>query len=376
MSIDASPLSRRLWLAPLTRGGHLAFRRLCVEMGAEITVGEMIVVKRLLSNDPSEFARLKSHPEEPFFGVQLADRNRERLVEAARLAESRGARFIDLNCGCPIEQMTRRGLGASLLRKPARLGRLVAAVRDAAGVPVTVKLRLGWREGEQNVSEVARVCEEAGASALTIHGRTREQRYSRAANWDAIGRVAAERTLNVVGNGDILSPFEATERETRSGVRSIMVGRGALIKPWIFRELRSGQPWLPSADERFGVYWRLVELMREHFGADERGRRRTLYFLPWHFGFFCRYRPIPDTPEMRARSLEHPLLQSRLPLGPQHGALDRLLADARPETHTALAESLLESASRDEAHARALTLAAALPPTTATEAEPELVTEG
>ena len=376
MSIDASPLHRRLWLAPLTRGGHLAFRRLCVEMGAEITVGEMIVVKRLLSSDPSEFARLKSHPDEPCFGVQLADRNLDRLVEAARLAESRGARFIDLNCGCPIDQMTRRGLGASLLRKPARLGRLVAAVRDAVGVPVTVKVRLGWREGEENVSEVARACEEAGASALTIHGRTREQRYSRAANWDAIGRVAAERTLRVVGNGDIFSPFEAAEREKRSGVRSIMVGRGALIKPWIFRELRSGQPWLPSADDRLGVYWRLVELMREHFGADERGRRRSLYFLPWHFGFFCRYRPLPDTPELRSRALEHPLLQSRLPLGPQDGPLDRLLADTRPETHAALAEALLDSGSREEAHARARALAAALPPTTPTEGEPELVTEG
>ena len=118
------------------------------------------------------------------------------------------------------------------------------------------------------------------------------------------------------------------------------------------RELRSGQPWLPSADERFSVYWRLVELMREHFGADARGRKRCMYFLPWHFGFFCRYREVPDTPEMRARALEHPLLQSRLPLGPLQGALDRLLADARPETHTALAETLLDSASHDEARAR------------------------
>ena len=155
---------------------------------------------------------LRSHPSEPFFGVQLADRAPDTLAEGARIAEARGARFVDLNCGCPIDQMTRRGLGASLLQKPGRLARLVAAMVAAVQVPVTVKLRLGWREGKENVAELARACEEAGAAAIAIHGRTREQRYSRAADWDAIGRVAAERGVPVVGNGDILTHYEARDR--------------------------------------------------------------------------------------------------------------------------------------------------------------------
>ena len=265
-----SPFLDAVVLAPLTVGGNLPFRRLCTEMGADVTVGEMAVVKKLLGGRASEFALLKSHQDERLFGVQLADKRAETLVEGARLAESRGARFVDLNCGCPIDQITRRGLGASLLRKPAKLGRLVAAMKGAVSIPVTVKLRAGWHVDKVNVSDVSRACEEGGAGAIAIHGRTREQRYSKAADWELIGKVAAERGVPVIGNGDILTPYEARERMARTGVRSVMLGRGALVKPWLFREIKEGRDWLPTPEERFLVLWRFVELLREHFGADER----------------------------------------------------------------------------------------------------------
>ena len=353
------PLSGKLWLAPLTFGGNLPFRRLCVGLGAEVTVGEMAVVYKLLRDRNSEFALLKSHPEEPFFGAQLAERKPEALAEGARIAETRGARFVDLNCGCPIDEITRHGLGASLLKKPGRLARLVEAMRKAVTVPVTVKLRTGWAEGRENVSELARACEEAGAAAITIHGRTREQRYAKAADWDLIGRVAAERRVPVVGNGDILTHYEARARMARSGVTSVMLARGALIKPWLFREIREGRTWLPSPEERLGIIWRFVELLREHFHDDERGRRRALRFLPWHLNFFCRYRPLPDA-EFEGRSREHPLIQSRLPVPELASPLERLLADARPDTHERLARELIESATRDEAFERTRRLASSL----------------
>jgi tRNA-dihydrouridine synthase 3 len=357
----SSPFLDKVVLAPLTVGGNLPFRRLCSEMGAEVTVGEMAVVRKLLRNSSSEFALLRSHPDERFFGVQLADKHLDTLAEGARLAESRGARFVDLNCGCPIEQITRRGLGASLLRKPSRLGRLVAAMKKAVSVPVTVKLRAGWSEDKVNVREVARACEESGADAIAIHGRTRDQRYSKAADWDLIGAVAAERSVPVIGNGDVLTAYEARERMARTGVRSVMLGRGALIKPWIFRELRSGITWLPTPPERFGVLWRLVELLREHFGTDERGCRRAQRFLGWHLNFFCRYVPLPEETHAAA-AREHPLLQSRLQSPPPASALERLLGDGRPTTHERLAAELLASASREEAAERALRLAGSLPP--------------
>jgi tRNA-dihydrouridine synthase 3 len=355
------PFAGTLWLAPLTRGGHLAFRRLCVELGAQVTVGEMAVARRLLRGETREFALLRSHAEEPCFGVQLAGNKVEDLSEAARLAESRGARFVDLNCGCPIHQITGRGLGASLLQKPARVARLVEAMRKAVGVPVTVKLRTGYREERPNVVEVARACEEAGAAALTIHGRSREQRYNRAADWDLIGRVAAERRVPVVGNGDILTHYEADARRRRSGVASVMLARGALIKPWLFRELREGRTWLPSAEQRLEVSWRLVELMREHFGADERGRRRILGFLPWHLDFFSRYRPLPEEEYLEA-SLKHPLIQTRLGRGADLPPLEALLRDPRPETHERLAGALLDGESFTDALERTRRLAAEVPP--------------
>jgi tRNA-dihydrouridine synthase 3 len=359
--VSASPLfGGRLWLAPLTFGGNLPFRRLCVEFGAEVTVGEMAVVFKLLKGRNSEFALLRSHPDEPFFGVQLADKRPESLAEGARLAESRGARFVDLNCGCPIDQITRRGLGASLLKKPGRLSRLVAAMKSAVSVPVTVKLRTGWKEGKENVSELARACEEAGAAAIAIHARTREQRYSKAADWDLIGRVAAERGVPVVGNGDILTHFEAEARQKRSGVASLMLARGALIKPWLFREIREGRSWQPTAEERFGVVWRLVELLREHFRDDEKGRRRALRFLPWHLNFFCRYQPFPEE-EFAERALEHPLIQTRHLRGEPASPLERLLNDSRRETHERLSQELLEAATREEGRERALRLQATMP---------------
>jgi tRNA-dihydrouridine synthase 3 len=357
VSLQPSPFQDAVVLAPLTVGGNLPFRRLCVELGARVTFGEMAVVRKLLRGSSSEFALLKSHPDEPFFGVQLADNKPESLAEGARLAESRGARFVDLNCGCPIHEITRRGLGASLLRKPSRLGRLVAAMAKAVQVPVTVKLRLGWHEGEENVSQVARACEENGAAAISIHGRTREQRYSRAADWDVVGRVAAERSVAVIGNGDVLTWYEARERMARTGVRSAMLGRGALIKPWLFREIHDSRTWLPSPEERFSVLWRFVELLREHFGADERGVKRTLRFLPWHLNFFCRYVPLPEEP-YRELSRAHPLLQSRLQAPPASSPLERLLGDARPELHQRLAAELVASGTRDEGLERAQRLAA------------------
>lgn len=371
----ASPFAGKLWLAPLTRGGHLAFRRLCVGFGAEVTVGEMAMARRLLGNQSQEFALLKSHPEEPLFGAQLAGRSAESLAEAARIAESRGARFVDLNCGCPIHQITGRGLGASLLRKPARLGRLVEAMRAAVQVPVTVKLRTGWSAGRPNAPELARVCEEAGASAIVIHGRSREQRYAQSADWDLIGRVAAERGIPVVGNGDVLTHYEARERLERSGVTSLMLARGALIKPWVFREIREGRSWLPTALERLALLHRFVSLLREHFGEGERGDRRILRFLPWHLGFFSRYRPLPEA-EYRERARAHPLLQTRLPLPPDLPPLERLLADPRPETHDRLARELLAAASLDEALARAEAVARGLTAyegVTAAEPSPDVV---
>jgi tRNA-dihydrouridine synthase 3 len=234
----------------------------------------------------------------------------------------------------------------------------------AAGipVPVTVKIRLGWSESEQNASEVAKVVEEAGAAALFVHGRTREQRYSRAADWDTIARLVQERSIPVIGNGDLLTWYETHDRWQTSGVASVMIGRGALIKPWIFREIAERQAWEPSAVERLAVYFDLAQKMKEHFRDDDKGRERAMRFLPWHFSFFCRYRPLSGE-RFEAAAREHPLMQTRfdddevdLPV------LERLLRDPRPEVHERLAGLLWQAADAVEAERCALELAAEMPP--------------
>jgi tRNA-dihydrouridine synthase 3 len=355
-----SPFAGKIWLAPLTVGGNLPFRRLCSAFGAEVTVGEMAVVRNLLKRRGAELALLRHHAEEPCFGAQIADRDARTVGDGARMAEERGARFVDLNCGCPIHAVAGRGLGAGLLRKPGRIGALVEAMRRAVGIPVTVKLRIGWSEDKPNVSEVARICEESGAAALTIHARSREQRYTRAADWELIGRVAAERSIPVVGNGDILTQYEARDRRARSGVTSLMLARGALIKPWLFREIREGRDILPSAGERLELLWRFRGLLREHFGDSEGARRRVRRFLAWHLGFFCRYRPLPESQFLEA-SRAHPLLQTRLSEDGDLSPLERLLRDPREDVHVRLAGELEASSSGEDARERALRLAAELP---------------
>jgi tRNA-dihydrouridine synthase 3 len=351
-----------VFLAPLTKGGNLPFRRLCIAHGCEATMSEMAYAYQVVKRSKSELALLRRHPDETCFGVQIAASKAPDAIAAGLAAVERGAAWIDLNCGCPIHDTVRRGMGATLLQRPAHLARLVGEMVKGLPVPVTVKIRLGWTEAEPNASEVAKAIEEAGASAVCVHGRSREQRYSRAADWDAIARIAAERTIPVIGNGDLLTWYETHARWQQSGCASVMLGRGALIKPWLFREVATKQAWEPTASERLAVYHDLAQKMKLHFRDDEKGRERAMRFLPWHFEFFCRYRPLSGA-RWEAASREHPLLQTRFADDePDLPLLEKLLRDARPEVHTRLATLLWESADVGEAEARALALAAEMPP--------------
>jgi len=325
-------------------------------------MSEMAYGYQVVKGSRSELALLRKHPDETCFGVQLATSRADDAIAAAKEAVERGASWIDLNCGCPIHDIVKRRMGATLLQKPAKLGRLVELMVAGIEVPVTVKIRLGWAEGEENASEVARVVEEAGAAALTVHGRTREQRYSRAADWDAIARVAAERSIPVIGNGDLLTWYETHEKWQQSGVASVMLGRGALIKPWLFREIAEKKAWEPTAEERLALYLDFARLLKEHFRDDDKGRERAMRFLPWHLEFFSRYRPLP-VEQWQEASRAHPLMQTRLPSGGDElDVLERLLRDPRAEVHTRLAELLWSVGDAAELAERAAALAIEMPP--------------
>ncbi|MCR9244900.1 MAG: tRNA-dihydrouridine synthase family protein [bacterium] len=354
--------SGRVFLAPLTKGGNLPFRRLCLAHGCEVTMGEMAYARQVVRKSRSELALLRKHQDETCFGVQLAALKPDESVAAGLAAVEQGASWVDINCGCPIRDVVRRGMGAVLMKKTNTLVRVVEAMARELPVPVTVKLRLGWSLDSQNVSEVARLAEEAGAAAIGIHGRTREQRYSRAADWEAIGRVASERGVPVIGNGDLLTHYETERLWQQSGVASVMIGRGALIKPWIFREIAEGRAIEPTAEERLAIYFDFAAKLKEHFRDDEKGRTRAMRFLPWHFGFFCRYRPFPRE-QFEASSLEHPLIQTRREPDQDLSTLEQLLRDPRDEVHERLAGLLWDAADVDAAMVAADELAVELPPT-------------
>jgi tRNA-dihydrouridine synthase 3 len=323
-----------LVMGPMTKGSNLPYRRLCVELGARVTVSEMALARRLRQKRRPEFALIRRAPGEPCFGVQLAGNKPEEMAWAAALVEERGADFVDLNLGCPIDRFTRVGLGASLARQPGRVRRLVEAMKQAVSrVPVTVKIRLGWDSEHRNYLDIARAAVEGGADAITVHGRTRDARYRQNADWEAIGELARAVSVPVIGNGDVLYAHEAHAAVDRWGCAAAMTARGALIRPWIFREALEGYRPIDAA-ERIGIYRRYAALAIEHWGDHERGRNQVREFLRWHLGFWCREAP-------RRADGSWPRMQEResrqgTPVSP----LDGLLARDDDEAHAWLAARL------------------------------------
>ncbi|GLI71425.1 hypothetical protein VaNZ11_016639, partial [Volvox africanus] len=349
-------LRGKLLLAPLTKGGNVPFRRLCLHFGCEVTMSEMSFTKPLLKGDRVERARLYKASGESMFGFQVACKTISDGVAASKLAKEAGAQFLDINCGCPIHEATRRGMGSAMLRKPRALAKMVAGIAAESELPVTVKIRLGENDNKINVDAVVGFLERAGAAAVTVHGRTAEQRYKKAADWDRVSDVARSHSVPIIGNGDILTHYEAHARLAESGCAAVMAGRGALIKPWIFKEFKEGREWLLDTQERVGVFRLLVSYMKEHFGDDERGRRKAWYFFPWHFDFLTRYRPLPEA-VYGAQSRERPLILTRQDLtdarvGETPEGLswaERLLRCEHPDAHGAMADALWEAGSDAEA---------------------------
>lgn len=320
-------------MAPMTKGSNLPYRRLCVELGARVTISEMTVARRLKQRRKSEFALIRKFEGEPFFGVQLAGTNPEEIGWAAALVESRGADLVDLNCGCPIDHFTHKGIGAALGRQPQRIRRIAEAMKKAATkIPVTVKLRLGWNDESRNVIDQAKAAVDGGADALFVHGRTRNARYRFAADWEAIGSVVNVVSVPVVGNGDILFPHDVEEARARSGAVGVMSARGVLIKPWLFREVNDGYRDL-TAEERVAIYRRYVTLAREHWGDDAHGLERVRQFTRWHIDFWHRYVP-------RHADGSYPNIQIRESSREFPTALDAFLARADEAAHEYLADCL------------------------------------
>ena len=274
-------------LAPMAGVTDFAFRALCREKGAAYTVTEMVSARALCYHDEKTKTLLYMPPDEHPAAVQLFGHEPELLSEAAPMALAlSGADVVDLNMGCPVGKIVRSGDGSALMREPELAGRIVEAVVKAVPCPVTVKFRKGFDGGHVNAVEFARICESAGASALTVHGRTRAQMYAGRADWDVIRDVAAAVKIPVIANGDVFTAEDAVHILRYTGCAMAMIGRGAFGDPWLFERANAAlagrePPAPPPFAERIDDAVRQIELL-----ASRRGERAAClearHHLPWY----------------------------------------------------------------------------------------------
>lgn len=226
-------------LAPMAGVTDRAFRRLCQDMGASFTVGEMVSAKGLTYGDRKSDELLALEPDVRPAAVQLFGDDPAIVAEAARRALKYAPDWIDLNMGCPAPKIVGNHCGSALMREPELCRRLVQAVKEAVPVPVTVKIRKGYDKQHVNAVEVALACEAGGADAIAVHGRTRDQMYAPPVDWDIIRQVKRAVQVPVIGNGDVTDARSAAALYEETGCDHIMVGRGALGRPWIFSQIQA-----------------------------------------------------------------------------------------------------------------------------------------
>ncbi|KAH9064603.1 zinc finger dihydrouridine synthase, partial [Lactarius vividus] len=342
--------SNKTYLGPLTTVGNLPFRRLCVSFGADITCGEMGLATSFLSGSKEEWSLVRRHPSETMFGVQVAGNKPSSLAPIAEVLANEcngGIDFADLNCGCPIDLVFRTGSGSALLDAAGKLGKILVGMNRALGeIPLTIKMRTGVKEGRNNAHKLMpRIGAEWNVAAMTLHGRTRQQRYTKLADWEYIKEcVQAVRAreadedlprIPIFGGGDAFSAQDYWSKVESSGVDGVMIARGALIKPWIFAEIKERREWDISSRERLELIRKYAEFGLDHFGTDTAGVNTTRRYLCEALSFQYRYIPIG--------LLEHlpPRINDRAPLFRGRDQLETLLSSGDSRDWVKISEMFL-----------------------------------
>uniref|UniRef100_H3BZP9 tRNA-dihydrouridine(47) synthase [NAD(P)(+)] n=1 Tax=Tetraodon nigroviridis TaxID=99883 RepID=H3BZP9_TETNG len=278
---------------PLTTCGNLPFRRVCKRFGADITCGEMAMCTNLLQGQQSEWALLKRHESEDVFGVQIEGCFPDTMTRCAELINNNTeVDFVDINSGCPIDLVFKKGGGCGLMTRTRKFEEIVKGMNYVLDVPLTVKIRTGVQEKTNIAHKLIPEMKKWGVSMITLHGRSREQRYTKLADWDYISTCSKLASpVPLFGNGDILS-YEDAMMAKETGVSGIMIARGALIKPWIFTEIKEKRHWDISSGERLDILRDFTNFGLEHWGSDTRGVEKTRSFMLEWLSFMCRYIPV------------------------------------------------------------------------------------
>ncbi len=293
MKIGQVEITGRAALAPMAGVTDAAFRHICREQGAALTCTEMVSSRGLVYNDAKTRELLYCPPGDGPVAAQIFGSDPAVMAQAAAMAlEISGADILDINMGCPVGKIVKSGDGSALMRDPERAGRIIEACVSAVKAPVTVKFRKGWDGGNVNAVEFARVCEQAGAAAITVHGRTRVQMYAGAADWDIIRDVKAAVSIPVIANGDVFSGTDAVRILRRTGADMCMVGRGVFGDPWLFRRIEAAlagqpEPELPPLARRMDTALEQFELAcgwKDPHIACLEARKQLCWYLrgvPW-----------------------------------------------------------------------------------------------
>jgi len=253
-----------LVLAPMSGVTNPPFRRLIRKHNPGalgLVVTEFISIEGLTRNSRKSLEMMKFHEEESPISIQIFGYDINRMVDAAKIVEQAGADIVDINSGCPVPKVVRRGGGCELMRQPEHMGKMLEAVANAVKIPLTLKIRSGWDDQSRNAVEIAKMAESAGVKMLTVHGRTRVQLYRDYADYGIISKVCQSVKIPVVGSGDVVDAQSCSER-FESGVSGLMIGRAALENPWVFSEIMEGSSKERSALDVVNIINEYLDLMR------------------------------------------------------------------------------------------------------------------
>ena len=295
---------RPVMLAPMEDVTDPSFRLICKEQGAAMVYTEFVSSEALVRDIPSTVRKLNINEEERPVAIQIYGREPEAMVEAARIVERAEPDIIDINFGCPVKKVAGKGAGAGMLRDIPKMLSITGSVVKAVKVPVTVKTRLGWDCEHKIIGDLGPRLQDCGIAALTVHGRTRSQMYMGKADWEPIGDLKADSRMEipVIGNGDVTTPEEAQEAFEKYGVDGVMIGRGSIGAPWIFREIKeflnTGKAQEVTIIDKFSM---LLRQIKE--SIESKDEKRGILHIRRHLAATPLLKGLPDFRPTRIKML-------------------------------------------------------------------------